>query len=72
MRVIKPGKLGPSSTGGKEIVRRGVDAPPETKREIWDDYAPARVTKKREYERGAGNRMVPRSSMRPERKELAP
>lgn len=59
MRIIKPGKLGIGPKDSKPL--RSRSAEPAKVREIWDDYAPLKSSKKREYELGSGNRMVPKS-----------
>jgi ribonuclease III len=57
MPIIKPGKLGVGSPAKPEERKEHSSA---KQRDIWDDYS-APKAKKREYERGAGNRMVPKS-----------
>ena len=65
MSVIKPGKLGIG--GAKQTAERKKAL--AKAREIWDDYA-IKTTKKREYEKGAGNRMVPKSAVKEPRESL--
>ncbi len=63
MPVVKPGKIGLTIVGSVNAKKR----PPTVKpREVWDDYSPQKAAvqakapaKKREYQKGAGNRMVP-------------
>lgn len=64
MRIIKPGKLGvlPGAAKAKKVESEG------PKREVWDDYAPVKsatkvVTKKKEYAKGVGDRMVPKTAL---------
>ncbi|HQH26181.1 MAG TPA: hypothetical protein PLP17_02200, partial [Oligoflexia bacterium] len=57
MPVIKPGKL---RIGGAARPEERKEQPLIKTREVWDDYVSPK-TKKREYEKGAGNRMVPKS-----------
>lgn len=64
MRIIKPGKLGviSSSNRGNKIVVES------NKRDVWDDYSSPKsagktVTRKKEYAKGVGDRMVPRSAL---------
>lgn len=61
MRIIKPGKLGIGPKDSKPGGRTRSDQPQKV-REIWDDYAPLKTSKKREYELGSGNRMVPKAA----------
>ncbi len=63
MRLIKPGKIAhsPREKAVKELLRAPLKA-----REIWDDFAPLKQTKKKEYELGSGNRMVPKSQLKPD------
>jgi ribonuclease-3 len=67
MRLIKPGKLGLNFRETKGS--KGSDArEPAREREIWDDYASLKpANKKREYELGSGNRMVPKASPKHEK-----
>lgn len=63
MRIIKPGKLGVLPGSVKKKVESDVQ-----KRDVWDDYAPAKtqskgVSKKKEYMVGVGDRMVPKSTL---------
>ncbi|MFN8391544.1 MAG: ribonuclease III [Bdellovibrionota bacterium] len=61
MRLIKPGKIGLNFRDSK--VARPTDKEPPKEREIWDDYTSLKPTnKKREYELGSGNRMVPKAT----------
>lgn len=65
MRLIKPGKIGLNLREGKS--RPDTKEPPK-ERQIWDDYTPLKPTsKKREYELGSGNRMVPKAAPKSER-----
>jgi len=61
MRLIKPGKIAssPKERAVKELLRQ-----PLKNREIWDDFSPQKQTKKKEYELGTGNRMVPKSAVK--------
>lgn len=59
MRVIKPGKLGVGAIAAREKKSRKSSEATIRSREVWDDYAPAKPSKKREYEKGPGNRMRP-------------
>ncbi len=64
MRLIKPGKI---ALNFKEAKKAETEKP-QKERAIWDDYAPIKqTTKKREYELGSGNRMVPKSAPKNER-----
>lgn len=56
MPIIKPGKLGVGSSAKPEERKDHLST---KQRDIWDDYS-APKAKKREYEKGAGNRMVPK------------
>ncbi len=57
MRVLKPGKIAPK---GGTSARRTPEKPPQKQREVWDDFlVPKKAKKKKEYQRGDGNRMVP-------------
>lgn len=67
MPIIKPGKLG---VGGSSKVTPEKKRAQAKVREIWDDYASQKGGKKREYEKGAGNRMVPRPSVKEPRESL--
>lgn len=59
MRVIKPGKLGVGAKAARDTKsRKRVDSVVSA-REVWDDYAPNKPSKKREYQKGPGNRMRP-------------
>ena len=64
MRIIKPGKLGGISSLPK--IKRV--EPESNRREVWDDFSPNKntpkvVTKKKEYARGVGDRMIPKSTL---------
>ena len=64
MRLIKPGKI---ALNFKEAKKAETDRP-QKERDIWDDYAPLKQTsKKREYEMGSGNRMVPKNTPKAEK-----
>jgi len=64
MRLIKPGKI---ALNFKEAKKPDGDRP-QKERDIWDDYAPLKQgSKKREYEMGSGNRMVPKSTPKAEK-----
>lgn len=72
MRIIRPGKLATSSDSSQQERRRGSSdnrrgeshsmpeaAPPI---EVWEDFNPIRKSKrKQEFERGSGNRMLPKA-----------
>jgi ribonuclease-3 len=60
MSIIKPGKLGVGSAAAR-TVKKKAQAQART-RDVWDDYSKNKGgnNKKREYEMGAGNRMVPK------------
>ncbi len=63
MRVIKPGKIGVGIRDVKPLVKRADGRPAPKERDVWDDYAPLKsASKKREYELGSGNRMVPKAA----------
>jgi ribonuclease-3 len=64
MRIIKPGKLGNVSSLPKI---KKVESN-SNRREAWDDFSPSKttskvVTKKKEYSKGVGDRMIPQSSL---------
>ncbi len=59
MSIIKPGKLGVGSAAARSVKKKA-QAQART-RDVWDDYSKNKGSnKKREYEMGAGNRMVPK------------
>ena len=58
MRVIKPGKLGVGAVAKKE---KAAIEKPSSGRDIWDDYGVPKEKKKKEYEKGVGNRMMPKA-----------
>ncbi|MCB0324645.1 MAG: ribonuclease III [Bdellovibrionales bacterium] len=61
MSVIKPGKLGVGAPARTESKSRSSST--NRQRDVWDDYASAKSQKpKKEYTRGAGNRMVPKTT----------
>lgn len=63
MRTIRPGKIGPIPGAAK----RKKDAPTHTLvQNAWDDYAPGskQGSKKKEYAKGQGDRMIPVSQNR--------
>lgn len=62
MRIVKPGKLGILPGVQKKQVTKGEQALKQ--REIWDDFAVSKKKKKKEYERGDKNRMVPKNAPR--------
>ena len=63
MRVIKPGKIGVGIRDVKPLAKRADGRPAPKERDVWDDYAPLKSSsKKREYELGSGNRMVPKAA----------
>ena len=57
MRVIKPGKLGVVTSRSKKS--EDIGSAPSKVREVWDDFAPTKKTKKKSYEKGSGDRMIP-------------
>lgn len=58
MSIIKPGKLG---VGASKAAAKQKHQPLTKPREVWDDYAVNKPSsKKREYQKGVGNRMVPK------------
>ena len=64
MRIIKPGKIG----GASPLPKIKRVEPDLNRREVWDDFAtskvgPKVVTKKKEYAKGVGDRMIPRSTL---------
>lgn len=62
MPLIKPGKLGVGSPAKNEAAAK---ASTTRQRQVWDDYASNKPAKpKKEYKKGAGNRMVPKSRPR--------
>ncbi len=64
MRIIKPGKLGIGVKDTRTLPKRPDGRSPLKEREIWDDYELLKpAAKKREYELGAGKRMIPKSSV---------
>jgi ribonuclease-3 len=68
MRLIKPGKIGLNFREGKSGGSRPEPKEPPKERQIWDDYTSLKpTTKKREYEMGSGNRMVPKAAPKNER-----
>lgn len=66
MSIIKPGKLGVGSKPGVSKKQGSTDV---KQRDVWDDFSSNRGTKKREYERGAGNRMIPAIQPRADEKD---
>ena len=66
MRIVKPGKLGVGSASTRERKNSKKDSAPVRSREIWDDFASSKPSKKRSYEKGPGNRMRPSSSKKDE------
>ncbi len=71
MRIIRPGALGPetkaprkkSSRESNKDYREDEGQKNELPFEVWDDYLPYKpVAKKKEYQKGAGNRMVPKTT----------
>ena len=66
MRVIKPGKLGVGAKAAREQKSRKKSDSVIRNREVWDDYAPNKPSKKKEYQRGPGNRMRPTPQTRDE------
>ena len=66
MSIIKPGKLG---VGAGKIQKKPMSVLTKT-REVWDDYAVTKPSaRKREYQKGTGNRMVPKPAQAKEGKE---
>lgn len=61
MSIIKPGRLGFAEKPNRVAERRTINDLQNV--EIWDDFDPA-AKKKKVYEKGAGNRMFPRSDER--------
>ncbi len=67
MPLIKPGKLGVGSPAKNEAASKVANT---RQRQVWDDYASTKGAKpKKEYQKGAGNRMVPKS--RPRKGDLS-
>ena len=65
MRIIKPGRVAPVVPSGKPVAQRIETQPAKPAREVWDDFGGGKKTrKKREYERGDGNRMVAKPTSR--------
>lgn len=68
MRIVRPGSLGSEAKKPQKLESRdsGRDRPEQKKElpfEVWDDYLPYKpVPKKKEFQRGAGNKMVPKTS----------
>jgi len=58
MSIIKPGKLGVGSASRASQKRKSVGKDVK-QREVWDDFSNNRGSKKKEYQRGVGNRMIP-------------
>lgn len=62
IRLIKPGKLIPLKQNGPN--RRGPGGPEKKPIEVWDDFAIVKKPKKKkEFEKGQGDRMVARSRL---------
>ncbi len=62
MSIIKPGKLGVANTRPNLKTSR-----PEPKpRDVWEDFSNGKGSKKKEYQKSAGNRMLPTPSQRKE------
>ncbi len=59
MRVIKPGKLGVGSVARAKQQNKLKKENNAKQREVWDDYAPSKPSRKKEYQKGPGNRMRP-------------
>jgi len=62
MRVVRPGKLG-ILPGIQKKQQQGKSEALKT-REIWDDFGASKKKKKKEYERGDKNRMIPKNAPR--------
>lgn len=64
MQIIRPGKiklrLKDAPIVGKKPAQHS-PSDPSKQRFVWDDYSPQKNTKKKEYEMGSGNRMIPKS-----------
>jgi ribonuclease-3 len=56
MSIIKPGKLGVGSPSRPTIKSSRPEPKP---RDVWEDYSNNRSSKKKEYQKSAGNRMLP-------------
>jgi ribonuclease-3 len=71
MSIIKPGKLGVGGAQRSSDPRKKAEA---RVREIWDDFSVADNSKasknKREYQKGVGNRMILKPSLKPSRGDL--
>ncbi|HMO17483.1 MAG TPA: ribonuclease III [Oligoflexia bacterium] len=67
MRVIRPGKIGPIP--GASRVKKEAPLQSQTStssgRVVWDDFTVSKsVSKKKEYTKGLGDRMIPRDTIR--------
>ncbi len=64
MQLLRPGKI-KLRLKDSPVIGKKPYAPsqqdPTKQRNIWDDYSPQKNTKKKEYEMGSGNRMIPKS-----------
>jgi ribonuclease-3 len=76
MRIVRPGSIGSSEKKKRESTsrenqrdsRESRDRQPEERRElpfeVWDDYLPYKpVPKKKEFQKGTGNRMIPKQGV---------
>lgn len=72
MRVIKPGKI--AGTAAQERLEKNKRENTLTaKREVWDDFTVAKKkSKRREYEKGSGDRMVPAHEEKRAHEEQSP
>lgn len=64
MQLVRPGKI-KLRLKDSPVVGKKSPAPsssdPSKQRFVWDDYTPQKTNKKKEYEMGSGNRMIPKA-----------
>ncbi len=64
MQLVRPGKIKLRLKDSPVIGKRpsqSTQQDPSKQRFVWDDYTPQKTSKKKEYEMGSGNRMVPKA-----------